>query len=245
MKKTALFVEGATELIFVREYLLKWFEYTSVSLECFNLLGESTGGLTPEPYHYPNAEADFHFQIINAGGDNRVLSAMLKREQLLRNQGFDLVMGLRDMFSEAYKKAVKGAGISADISKKFIDGARQQINERSTTPQSMILHWAVMEIEAWMLGLYPVFARIDPLLTPSHIARVTQANPEKIDPEHAFFHPAPVLDAIFQSVGRRYDKSRAAANQFMGFTDKSDFEQLLKRGTCQSFSQFHSDCTSF
>ena len=34
MKKIALFVEGNTELIFVREFLRKRFEYDDLEIEC-------------------------------------------------------------------------------------------------------------------------------------------------------------------------------------------------------------------
>lgn len=45
MIKTAIFVEGQTELIIVREFLLKWFDY-GISLNCFNLFkrGGSNSG---------------------------------------------------------------------------------------------------------------------------------------------------------------------------------------------------------
>ena len=63
MKKIAIFVEGQTELIFVREYLLKQFEYQGIDLECRNLFKDEK--IQSAEYDFPNNEAEIHFQIIN------------------------------------------------------------------------------------------------------------------------------------------------------------------------------------
>ncbi len=59
MIKTAIFVEGQTELIFVRELLLKVFDFQNISLECFNLVTDSN--LRPAEYAFSNAEAEYFF----------------------------------------------------------------------------------------------------------------------------------------------------------------------------------------
>ena len=40
MRKVAVFVEGQTELVFVRELLAKWYDYDSkkIGFSCYNLL---------------------------------------------------------------------------------------------------------------------------------------------------------------------------------------------------------------
>jgi hypothetical protein len=162
MKKIAVFVEGQTELIFVREYLLKWFEYSNISIDCYNLFSDK---LHQTKYPFPNPDVDFHYQIINVGSDARVLSQMLKREKRLRNAGFSLIIGLRDMFSDDYKKVSATRGVQASINQRFIAGADNQIQARAVDPSSFSLCWAIMEIEAWMLGLCHFFEKIDDRLS--------------------------------------------------------------------------------
>jgi|GEM_PF-2368646 len=55
MVKTAIFVEGQTELILVREFLLRYFEYQDVSLQCFSLA--SGGNMENARYDFPLDEA--------------------------------------------------------------------------------------------------------------------------------------------------------------------------------------------
>jgi hypothetical protein len=60
MRKFAIFVEGQTELITVRELLLKKFNYV-VSIECITLFKK--GNLRKVPYDFSNPNAQFHFLI--------------------------------------------------------------------------------------------------------------------------------------------------------------------------------------
>ncbi len=84
MKKIAIFVEGQTELITLRELLLRDFEY-NVDIECRTLF--KPGKFHKTPYDSFAPAADFHFQIINVGNDNAVLQRILRREEYLWNAG--------------------------------------------------------------------------------------------------------------------------------------------------------------
>jgi len=72
MKKIAIFVEGQGEQIFIRNLLFcgDLVNLSEVSFECIDLRGNPT----PFPYRNPNAEV--HFQIVNVGNDEKVLSAI-------------------------------------------------------------------------------------------------------------------------------------------------------------------------
>ncbi len=104
MRKFAIFVEGQTELITTREFLLREFEY-AVDIECRTLFKLSQ--LKKISYDYPNPSAEFHFQILNVGNDNAVLKRILDREQFMWNSGYEKIIGLRDMYSKAYREDSK------------------------------------------------------------------------------------------------------------------------------------------
>lgn len=56
MKKTAVFVEGKAELILIREFLLKMFEYQNIKIKCYALLNDN---LSYAPYDYGDENANF------------------------------------------------------------------------------------------------------------------------------------------------------------------------------------------
>lgn len=60
MKKIAIFVEGKTELIFVRDYLFKVFGYEKISLICFKLQG---GKQNEIPYSYSSPSSELYFEF--------------------------------------------------------------------------------------------------------------------------------------------------------------------------------------
>ncbi len=104
MTKFAIFVEGQTELITVREFLLREFSYL-ISLECRTLFKASE--LKKAEYDFPNPAAHIHFQIVNVGNDNAVLSRILVREGHMWTAGYERIIGLRDMYSQAYKELAR------------------------------------------------------------------------------------------------------------------------------------------
>ena len=67
------------------------------------------------------------------------------------------------MYSRQYRTQTHHK-IDASISEKFIQAAKNTI-EKMSQPDQINFHFAIMEIEAWFLGMYTLFAKIDPRLT--------------------------------------------------------------------------------
>lgn len=116
MKKVVVFTEGQGELIFVRHVLIQLVGYEQLSFECFDLKSDR---LLNVPYKRNPPNARIHYQIINVGTDERVLSAIVERYEKFVNMGFEVV-GLRDMYSAEYKK--KTTQINQNIN--MLDSAR-------------------------------------------------------------------------------------------------------------------------
>lgn len=144
--KIAIFVEGQSEYIFVRDFLCCWYEYDAAMLgiECLALRSESFNEV---PYPFGNRNSVNFYQIVNVGNDRSVMSKMLKEAPRLKNAGFQLIVGLSDMFSDEYHKATEKRTINQDITQRFID-ARQAIIKCSPYKDILRFHFAIMEVEA-------------------------------------------------------------------------------------------------
>ena len=177
--KVAIFVEGQSELIFTREFLIKYFEYYDVRVVCYKLLSDS---LQDTEYPFGVESASNYFQIIDVGNDKRVLSEMNKRKKLMLERGFSRIIGLRDMYSEEYNTAVQNRAIKEEENQKFIAGARAQIEE-----ENIYFCFAIMEMEAWILGLNHVFPTLHKDLTNENIREKLGIDLNKVDPETIFF----------------------------------------------------------
>ena len=234
MKKVVIFVEGNTELIFVREYLRKRFEYEDLEIECrkrqFNRFDEV-------PFQIPNPNAKFHFRIIDSGSDVKVLDDILEDEQLLRNLGYQKIIGLRDMYSENYIKIVKQSKvIKADINQKFIDGSQARINREAKKSDSISFCFAIMEVEAWLLGIPKIWEKKG--ISNQMISKELGYDLSKIDPEVTFFHPAREVEKILAIAEKNYDKHAKEVESLVGKITKQDFETLIESNKCNSFKQF-------
>ena len=118
MRKIVLFVEGQAEQIFIREMLLRHYVY-DVNLVCIRCLQLISEQLESAEYDYGNEDAPNYYMIINAGGDNKVLSAMLRRQASLFAKGYQMIIGLRDMYSKFYR-AQSPSVVSSELNQEFL-----------------------------------------------------------------------------------------------------------------------------
>ena len=231
MRKVALFVEGQAEQIFVREFLLRWYDYDTnrLGINCLKLVAES---LSQAEYDYGNEESEDYYQIINAGNDNKTLSAMLRRAKGLVGAGYEWIVGLRDMYSETYREESPGV-ISQEVNRMFIDGANDQIAQSEYAGQ-MKFHFAIMEVEAWMLALLEKW--LDPSVTREQLATVFDP---QCNLETDVYHPAEkVTEITALGGGRPYDKHKGEVNAIFSSIAKEDYQTLYDSGRCPSFNAF-------
>jgi hypothetical protein len=238
MIKTAIFVEGQSELIFTRELLLKYFEYQNIWIECYNLLNDQN--LNPTEHAFPNTDAEFYFQILNIGNDQKVISSILKREKYLfsENQGFHRIIGLRDMYSKEYKEKVKNSSIDLVINERFIKSHQKTIEEGSLYPEKIFFHFAIMELESWLLSFSSIFERLHKDLNYEKISDTIGVDLRQVNPESSIFHPATLINKILQIIGDAYDKKKGEVNKFLALIGREDIINLLESEKCPSFNSY-------
>ena len=241
MRKVAIFTEGQTELIFVREFLFRLVDPSKLSLECWELLNHNLS-YVPFPHSPPSPEV--HFFIVDAHGDKGVLSAIREREKdLIQKGGYEKIIGLRDMYSEEYKK-LSPMVINDSITQKLIQSYNLTI-QNMTYSAKIKLYLAIMEIEAWFLSMYNIFARIDSLLTVGHIEEKLGFDLTRIDPQKEFFKPSKQVQNIFMLFGSRYDKKKDDVEKITSKMELADFDNARENNRCKSFDAFYQELISY
>jgi hypothetical protein len=236
MKKIAIFLEGQSELIFIRHFLPQVIGWEKISFKCFKLYSDD---MQPERYDYTNEKANVHFLIVNVRNDEKVLTAVKDREKWLIQKGYEKIIALRDMYSQEYYRRSNGV-IDKNVTKKFIDQANTTIKNMSD-PSKIKMHFAIMELEAWFLGMYGVFERVKPELNIAYIEGKLGFNLSVIDPQTSFFKPADDMDRIFRLVGLRYQKTECDVESLCSKMGTSDFSNALENGRCVSFKKFYDE----
>ena len=238
MRKTTIFVEGWTEQAWVREYLLKWHGYEEAWIECYALFNEK--GMHSTPYPHKPVNPLFHYQIINVGGDSRVNNALVKETPRLRNEGFHRIIGLRDMLSETYRDLVDAHKVDNDVIEK-IQSVQWNAIERllSKNTKDVRLCYAIMETEAWVLGLSEFFEMIDERLTHDFIQKNLNLNLKTLNPETDIYNPATTLNRVFNLVGKSYGKKQGEIDALISPLNRNAYESFLERDKCNSFNVFH------
>ena len=241
MRKVAIFAEGQTELIFVRDFLLRLIDNSKLSLECLELLAYKPSKV---PYSYSCPNPEIHFMIINVHGDEGVLSSIRLREKtLIEEGGYEKIIGLRDMYSGAYRKLSPRA-INDDISNQFIQSHNLTI-QKMTYRDRIKLYFAIMEIEAWFLAMYNIFQRIDSVLTVEYIEEKLGFNLKRIDPQEEFFKPSSQVRDLFLLSGRQYDKKESDINNITSKMELADFDNATENDRCKCFDAFYQEVRSY
>ena len=234
MRKFAIFVEGQTELITVREFLLRAYNY-EVTIECRTLF--KPGALRKAEYDFSNPDARFYFQIINIGNDKAVLKRILERERRMWESGYEKIIGLRDMYSEAYKE--DSQSIDNDVTQKFIDGANETVRNKALSPAKIVMCFAIMEVEAWFIAMYKLFELLDNRLTSDYIKDRLGIDLETVNPETAFFHPTNQMEEIYGLAEMSYDKHKGDIEAIANCLTVQGYSDLLKSDNCNSFNHFY------
>lgn len=235
MRKLAVFVEGQTELVFVREFLVKWFDYDGkkIGFNCYNLWNNN---LVDTSYLYGDEDCENYYLIVNVGNDNSVLGKIRARMPFLVKNNYDVVIGLRDMFSDQYIKDAKGREIKDEVTQMHIDAVNEQI-DAIENGDKIRFHFAIMEVEAWLLGMHQYLEALDDRLTTAYINENVGLDLSQ-DPETSIFHPAVELGRIYELVGKNYGKHDSDISSIMSKLTQDDFLDLAMSGKCQSFYLF-------
>ncbi|TET43382.1 MAG: DUF4276 family protein [Dehalococcoidia bacterium] len=239
MKRIAIFTEGQTELIFIRHFLLKVLDPSKLSFECYELISHQPFTV---PYRYPNPSAEIHFLILNVHGDEGVLSSIKEREKkMVEGSGYDRIIGLRDMYCYEYVKRSPGV-INDEISNLIIHRQNQIVRDMKHSDR-IKLFFAIMEIEAWFLGMYNLFKKIDSVLTVEHIKQKLGIDLTTTDPQKQFYKPSDQVNDIFQLCGCEYKKKRDEIESICSNMDYSDFDTTRENNRCSCFDDFRQEIT--
>jgi len=240
LKKIAIFTEGQTELIFIRNFLLRVMDPSKLSFECYDLLGQKFSSV---PYRYPNPSAEVHFLIVNVNSDEKVLSSIRDREKdLIKTGGYEKIIGLKDMYGGEYRKHSPRV-INRQISNMIIQRANQTI-KGMTYFDRIKLYFAIMEIEAWFLGMYNLFQKIDSLLTVEYIKQNLGIDLKSVDPQKEFYKPSDQVRSIFQLCGRKYKKKPEEIECICSNIDSSSLNAATENNRCMCFADFYREITN-
>lgn len=233
--KVAIYVEGITEAAFVYQLIGEHYQWSweEFRLECLNL-EPSNAGNDLRDIGIENAKD--YFLIYDSGSDTSVASDIRERFQSHKDQGFDKVVGLRDVFSENYIE-LYGRNYNAQHIADFIHDIQEpfQLLDDSGFIQ---IRFAVMETEAWLLALSNVFQKVDSTLDAKGLKTIVGIDISK-DPQATYFNPSSRLEDIFKSIGRTYRKHWREIKEIVFKLKNEDFKILYNSGKCESFKEFY------
>ena len=232
MKIVVIYSEGKSSVIFLSSLLKTLFEY-KVNIDCIKLRSDNHFSSSNLP-SYSNPSAKIRFQLIDAGSDEAVLSAIKKNATRQLSLNFDFVCGLRDMYSRAYNKKSNGK-INQDLFSSLIRIWQKRIGANN----QIKLFVSIMELEAWFLAFVDIIQEMGLPIS------FNNNDLNKIDPEHVFYHPKTILEKIYNSTFS--NKKFSEADFAYSFSSKlrlTEINNVVKSGKVSKFVELHSFLTS-
>lgn len=231
--KYAVYVEGKAEMLFVADVLQKYsgFDPNRVGFRCITL-NNGTFSYVSYPAQGDEASANF-YQIVNVNNDNLVVSKLKKDIPGLVEQGFEVILGLRDVYGDLYKSFVQEQVIDRGIIAEMHAAQSEQIANVAATTR---LHLAIMEYEAWMLALIGNFVES----RGSSVEDIEQQLNIDLhtDVEDTVYHPFNLVQKIYKLLGESYHKHESDQMSFLSTLQCEDYEALRQSGRCASFCKF-------
>lgn len=164
--------------------------------------------------------------LFNCGSDSRVKSEILDRIQKLQDAGYEVVLGMVDLYRNPHASVADLEAISHDT-RCVVDIVVQ-----------------VMEIEAWFIGEYHHFERYNKQLSPAIINQAFNIVLETIDFE-AIPHPASKLDKIYRLADPKgYKKRQHQVDRIVYCLDWGYF-YLTLRGRSRSIDKLLTHLDAF
>jgi hypothetical protein len=215
MKKLAIFVEGLTEQILVRQMLHSVLDRNRIAIQAVKITGGHNVRMSftvMRAAHVDN-RTDYYVLIYDCGGESNVKGyLMAQREKLVAN-GYSRILGLRDVYPNFVREEVP----------RLKKGLNHQLPQKHAFTQ---IYLAIMETEAWFLGEYRHLRKISPRLTPEFIERHLGFNPKNENMEERG-QPARDMKAVYQLAGHDYTKKRDRLNAVVSKLDFNYFTHEL------------------
>ena len=217
MRKLAIFVEGLTEQILVRQMLQAVLDRNRIAIQTVKITGGHNVRMsfTVMKAAHVNRQTDYYVLIYDCGGETNVKSYMLARRQKLVSSGYQMVLGLRDVYP--------------NFERKDVDKLQKGLNFRLPQKRARThIHLAIMETEAWFLGEFHHLKRVSRKLTPEYIEKRLGFNPRTADME-ARDSPTDDLKAVYRLADHDYTKKRDRLNAVVSKLDFQYFTHSLAK----------------
>jgi len=217
MKKLAIFVEGLTEQILVRHMLQAVLDRNKIAIQTVKITGGHNVRMsfTVMRAAHVDYQTEYYVLVYDCGGETNVKSYLLAQRRKLVSSGYQMILGLRDVYPNFEKEDVK----------KLRWGLNQKLPQKGARTR---IHLAIMETEAWFLGEYGHLRKVSRKLTPEFIEKHLGFNP-KTDPMEERDHPSEDMKAAYQLVGHDYTKKRDKLNAVVSKLDFQYFTHGLAK----------------
>lgn len=233
--KYAVYVEGKAEMLLVADLLCKYSNYepTAIGFKCINLNSDNFEYVQYPKQGNENISCNF-YQIVNVNNDNRVVSKLKQDIPNLMKHGFDIIIGLRDVFGADYDNICsKRQVINNDLIAQMLQSQSEQIKYDGVVTR---LHFAVMEYEAWMMALLDKYISKKGCV-PSDVFAAAKVDCSS-DFEQTIYHPSKKVQQIFQVMNSIYGKHESEDFAFLGCLAWEDYDSLRNSNRCASFRLF-------
>lgn len=216
-RRIAFFVEGQTEQIFVNRLIKEILGTQQINI----IQKQFRGGVNiPKQEIVRNSSFSrnpkYEVLIFDCGADNRVKSEIIENIANLRSRGYEMIIGLRDLYP-----------IPLEELEKLEKGLRFLPNKLKSESLHFDIIVAVHEIEAWFLGETNHYKKIDKRLTGHFIREKLGFDPYVMNAEERV-HPAKDLDSIYRLVGKSYTKRYGQTQRVVNKLDINNMRNNIR-----------------
>lgn len=215
MRKMAIFVEGLTEQILVRQLLQTVLDQNKIAIQTVKITGGHNVRMSFTVMRAAHVErhTDYYIMVYDCGGETNVKGYLMAHREKLVSKGYTAILGLRDAYPNFQRDEVP----------KLLRGLNHRLPQKKAATR---IYLALMETEAWFLGEYKHLRKVNTKLTPEYVEKKLGFNPRTENMEDRD-HPSADMKAAYQLVGHDYTKKRDRLNAVVKKLDFKHFTHGL------------------
>ena len=215
MRKLAIFVEGLTEQILVRQMLQTVLGQNRIAIQTVKITGGHNVRMSFTVMRAAHVErqTDYYIMVYDCGGETNVKGYLMAHRDKLVSSGYSMIIGLRDAYPNFRRDEVP----------RLMKGLNYRLPQKRAFTH---IYLALMETEAWFLGEYRHLKKVSGKLTPEYIQKRLGFNPRTENMEDRD-HPSRDIKAVYQLVGHDYTKKRDKLNSVVRKLDFYHFTHGL------------------
>lgn len=241
MRRLAIFVEGQTEQIFLNHIIKTCYSYSNIKISNLKLGAGFNEQRSLHDFGAREQEIKSEFLIFDTSGDGTIASAVVDRTDGLIQKGFQEIFVLRDLMGSEWKRlGTTDLNRAEENIRSNFDRALSLSLRTFKYNEAISLHFAILEVEAWLLAFKDSFKSWGSGLNDSDLQVIAKQDLSDMTKPESLKNPKLLFSKLAARCGFSSATNFDTIQSFVSKIDQTQLDYVISQNLVPRFSKFFS-----